>query len=292
MKAVRSLFFTIVFILVLLVFKAPVFAQTSSIADLPQDTISTQNQYLAPNTNPDVPRNLHTYTQNVMIEVLSSLLCQVAGVDPINPTQSCLGVDIKTKKIGYVQGGGGALGVMSQGIAILYTPALHTGDYIRYLGQSFGIAKPAHAQGVGFDALSPIIPLWTTFRNVSYLFFILIFIVIGVGIMLRSRIDPRTVMTIQNQIPKIIISLILITFSFAIAGFLIDLMYITIYIVYGLLATSGNVSSLSPAVVQGQNVLQAAGSLEKIQLTDSWVLQEVPYNLRVILRASLDLYLV
>ena len=43
-------------------------------------------------------------------------------------------------------------------------------------------------------------------------------------------------MTIQNQIPKIIISLILVTFSFAIAGFLIDLMWVSIYVVINLMS--------------------------------------------------------
>ncbi len=48
--------------------------------------------------------------------------------------------------------------------------------------------------------------------------------------MLRVHIDPRTVMTIENQIPKIIVGIILVTFSFAIAGLLIDLMYVAIYL--------------------------------------------------------------
>jgi hypothetical protein len=67
--------------------------------------------------------------------------------------------------------------------------------------------------------------------------FIIIFLVIGMAIMLRVRIDPRTVMTIQNQIPKIIIGVVMVTFSFAIAGFLIDMMWTSMYVSYGILST-------------------------------------------------------
>jgi hypothetical protein len=186
----------------------------------------------------------------------------MTGVDPINPGQACLGVDPKTNKIGFVNQGGGALGVMSQGIALLYTPPAHTSSFIAYMGENFGIAKKSYAQGVGFNAISPLIPIWTIFRNITYSLFVFIFVLIGLAIMLRAKIDPRTVMTVQNQIPKIIIGLILITFSFAIAGFLIDLMYISIYIIYSVLSGVIDLSTLSPQAIQGQNVINAAGHLQ------------------------------
>ena len=47
--------------------------------------------------------------------------------------------------------------------------------------------------------------------------------------MLRIKIDPRTVMTIQNQIPRVIICIILITFSYAFAGAMIDVMWAVTY---------------------------------------------------------------
>jgi hypothetical protein len=143
---------------------------------------------VAPNTNPDVPNNLHTYTQNAMIEVMAAMTCQLAGVDPINPNQKCLGVDQKTGKIGFVEKGGGAIGVMGNMIAMLYTPPLHTGDYFAYLGQNFGLAKPAYAANVaGFESLNPLMPLWSAFRNIVYLFFVIVFIIIGLAVMLRIK---------------------------------------------------------------------------------------------------------
>ncbi len=55
--------------------------------------------------------------------------------------------------------------------------------------------------------------------------------------MLRVKIDPRTVMSIQNAIPRVIIGIVLVTFSFAIAGFLIDIMWVLIYSMYGIFSS-------------------------------------------------------
>ena len=66
-------------------------------------TVSAQSN-TPPTTNvaENVPNNLHNWTQTVMIEVMSALTCQIAGVDPINPKQSCLVVDQKSGKIGFL----------------------------------------------------------------------------------------------------------------------------------------------------------------------------------------------
>lgn len=205
----------------------------------------TTNLNTTSNANPTVPSNLHTWTQNVMIEVMAAATCQLAGVDPVNPNQKCLGVDQKTGSIGFVEEGGGAIGVMSNFIAMTFTPPLHTSDYFSYLAQNFGIAKPAFAQVTGFSSLKPLMGLWVAFRNIVYLLFVLVFVIVGVAIMLRVKIDPRTVMTIENQIPKIIVGLVLVTFSFAIAGFLIDLMYVSTYLVSNVVADA-NPSAIPP----------------------------------------------
>jgi len=253
MKISARFFLTsVIFAIFYLLFSiVPAFAQSQN-----------PNPYTVPNTNPDVPKNLHTWTQNVMIEVMSAMSCQLTGIDPTNPKAQCLGVDQKTGKIGYVEGGGGAIGVAGKMIAMLYTPPLHTGDYFKYLASNFGIAKPTHA-ATGFEGLKPIQSLWVAFRNIVYLLFVIIFIVIGLAIMLRVRIDPRTIMTIQNQIPKIIIGILLVTFSFAIAGFLIDLMYVVIFLSYELIsqAVPSIGSSLNPLFLQDATPFKAASEV-------------------------------
>ena len=219
----RVLGFLFAFLLLIFVSKTS-FAQTAS--------------YIPQNTNQNVPNNLNIYSQNVLFSVISVIGCQIAGIDPVTKSQTCLGFDQKTGKIGYVNSNGGAIGVMGNMIGVLYTPPIHTADYFQYLAGNFGITKGAYAQGVGLTSINPISGLWVTFRNIVYLLFVLVFVLIGLGIMLRVRIDPRTVMTIQNQIPKIIIGLILVTFSFAIAGFLIDLMWVAMIVIINILTTA------------------------------------------------------
>ena len=68
------------------------------------------NAYTAPNLAPDVPRNLHTWTQTVTIEVLFFLICFSEGMAPAAPNSQCLGVDQKTGGIGDVGQNGGAMG--------------------------------------------------------------------------------------------------------------------------------------------------------------------------------------
>lgn len=217
--------------------------------------------HLSPNTNPDVPVNLHTWTQNVMIEVMAAMSCQLSGIDPTNTSAQCLGVDQATGKISFVPStssgqGGGAIGIMGHLITQLYQPPLHTSDYFKDLARNFGFVKPAYAQGIGYLGLKPLMNLWQVFRNVVYLFFVIAFILIGLAIMFRVKIDPRTVMTIGNQIPQIIAGIIIVTFSYAIAGFLIDMMYVSIYLLVAL------ASQASPSIaVDVQNIVQSTNPI-------------------------------
>jgi hypothetical protein len=196
-----------------------------------------QNSYPAPVVNNDVPINQHTHVQSVMIEVMAAAICQLAGVDVINPQQGCLGIDPTTQKIGYISPAdienspkiGGAVGMMTGLISSTYYIPISGSEYVRYMASKFGVTQPALAQTNGFNSLEPVRNLWIKTRNLAYLFFVIAFVFIGLGIMLRFKIDPRTVMTIQNQIPKMVIGILLITFSYAIAGAMIDLMWLGTY---------------------------------------------------------------
>ena len=264
MSALTRVFFIFTFLLgCFLLFKPAAFAQTLN--QTPQSQSIQQSMYS--DTNPNVPKNLHTFTQNVMIEVMSAMICQISGIDPINGSQGCLGIDPQSKKIGFVKNGGGLIGVLSNSIATLYTPPLHTSDYFKYMAANFGITKNAYASNDrGYNSITPLAGIWLTARNVAYLFFVILFLIIGIGIMLRIHIDPRTVMTIQNQIPKIIIAIVLVTFSFAIAGLLIDLMYIISYLLLGIIASSdvslgGGAAAFAFRLVSSTNPLDAANTV-------------------------------
>lgn len=131
-----------------------------------------------------------------------------------------------------------ALGTISYVIGDIFAHPPASGIYYAYdaLDNSGFLAEPAYAQGIGFAGLSPILPLWKATRNISYSVIIIVMIVIGFMVIFRMKIDPKTVISVQAAIPRIIIALLLITLSYPIVGFLVDLMYLSMAIVISLLA--------------------------------------------------------
>ncbi len=208
----------------------------------------TLNEFRIPDTDSTVPKNTHAYTQILLIDILSAITCQLTGIDPVMPSQPCIGFNPLTGKFGAAQQRiedkpqlGGALGVLAQQIGVLYQKPASSKTYFDYLSANFGIVKPAYAQqtncnslnnsafGYGYCGLNPIFEIWKLARDFAYALLVIAFVVLALGIMLRFKIDARTVMTLQNQIPRVIIAIILITFSYAIAGVMVDLMWTVTY---------------------------------------------------------------
>jgi len=127
-------------------------------------------------------------------------------------------------------------------VTYVYTnPPASTYAFVRDMGESLGFfPKSAYAQGIGFSGLSQLLPMWKAFRNVAYLLLAIFMIVIGFLIMFRKKIDPKTVITVQNALPNIVVTLLLITFSYAIVGVLIDFMYLLIMLSVSILQPISN----------------------------------------------------
>jgi hypothetical protein len=134
-------------------------------------------------------------------------------------------------------------GFLTNLIALPYTNPPASGVYWAYSGlQNAGfIPKTYAAEGTGFAAMKPFMSVWKVFRDLSYMLLVLVLIAIGFMIMFRAKLNPQTVISIENSLPKIVVALLLITFSFAIAGFLIDLMYISIGIIAVLFSNAPNI---------------------------------------------------
>jgi len=115
-------------------------------------------------------------------------------------------------------------------VAFLFSDRPLSGiSYLKNVARDLHLIPEARAQvGFGFNALDPILPLWKVSRNIAYAFLVLAIIAIAFMIMFRVKISPQTIISVQSALPKIVIAVILITFSYAIAGFLVDLMYVVI----------------------------------------------------------------
>src|SRR3990167_11174865 len=103
------------------------------------------------NTNPDVPQNLNTYTQSVFINIATTVFCIFTGVDPLSPQGKCLGIDPATRKISYVDQGGGLMAITGNLIASTFYIPVSTHDYGSFMASNFGIGEKVYAQSLGFN---------------------------------------------------------------------------------------------------------------------------------------------
>lgn len=138
----------------------------------------------------------------------------------------------------------GAQGSLATAIAQLYTHQPSSVEYLAYAGQRLNLIKPTYAAtGEGWNFLDiPTLKIWTKFRDVAYLLFVVIFVVIGMMIMFRAKLNPQTVINIQLALPRIVVALILVTFSYALSGLMVDIVFLGNGLIKNIVAskTTGN----------------------------------------------------
>lgn len=93
----------------------------------------------------------------------------------------------------------------------------------------------SYSPGIGYNLLQPIIGLWEYSRNIVYGIYIIILIVLAFVIMLRRPLGGQELVTIANSIPSLIVSIVLVTFSYPICGLFIDAVYLGSNLGYNLL---------------------------------------------------------
>lgn len=174
------------------------------------------------------PANNKTKKQKAVNDLTSLIACQTVG-ELCSPTQQP-GSDEYFKK--------SALGNVANYISISYTNPPASGMYwARAQFERIGLAPKTYAaEGIGLAGLKPFASLWILFRNAAYLLLTLLIVAIGLMIMFRLKVNPQTVITLENSLPRIVITILLITFSFPIAGFMIDLMYALIFLAISIFA--------------------------------------------------------
>jgi|SRR3989344_1045853 len=143
----------------------------------------------------------------------------------------------------------GLVSQISTGLGLAFSsPPVSFTSYLASVRENIGrhsIVQPAYAQntGYGFQNLLPILPVWKAFRNVAYFVFVLVFVLYGFMVMFRMKINPQNVASFQTAIPKIVTTLLVITFAYAIAGFMIDLMYVVFNLILSVFVVSGLIST-------------------------------------------------
>ena len=140
-----------------------------------------------------------------------------------------------------------------------YPPASSSYWAVDTLQKAGFVPKSYAAEGIGFSSIKPLMNIWVIFRNVAYLIIVLVLVSIGFMIMFRMKLNPQTVISVENSLPKIVVALLLITFSFAIAGFLIDIMYLLILFSISILSSGDTFYSTTK--VQNEFLNSGIGTL-------------------------------
>jgi hypothetical protein len=171
-----------------------------------------------------------------------------AGGDEINKSGSGVPEDMKQ----------GLLGLEDTAITYAYTnyPATSVTEHLAnewvpgYKAANTSTYAAENASDSGYNTLinSGIEQLWVKIRDIAYLFFVIVMIVVGFMIMFRSKIGGQTLVSIGNFLPGVIVSLILITFSFAIAGIMIDIGGVITNLIISLYTTGNGAMSASDLI--------------------------------------------
>ena len=166
--------------------------------------------------------NLQSFVNETIKAIMGSAVHFIIGtVFPNITNTESQSFDTKNLKNG---------GLLSAGFLIMSniyaSPPASGVNYLANIGRDLKIINPVYAQErvSGYQVMEPLRQLWKTFRNIAYILLVIVLIAMGFAIMFRVKISPQAIITIQAALPRIIMALILITFSYAIVGFMFDVM--------------------------------------------------------------------
>ena len=129
------------------------------------------------------------------------------------------------------------------------------------------------AQGIGFTKMQPFASIWLAFRNIAFTLMVLGIVTIGFMVMFRLRINPQVSITLENSLPRIFVSMLLVTFSFAIAGFMIDIMYFIMLTGISVIARADPSGSISPQIEHVRYLNARGGEL----IDGMWNVNNIPW---------------
>ncbi|MEI7653582.1 MAG: hypothetical protein WCJ70_04930 [bacterium] len=110
---------------------------------------------------------------------------------------------------------------------------------VAWLGDTLehvGFVPKSYAQGIGFSALGSYREVWKIMRDAAFLLITLVIVISGFIIIFGIKVGEKAGVAIEEMLPRLVIVLIMISLSYAIVGFMIDLMYIVMFIAFSVMA--------------------------------------------------------
>lgn len=207
------------------------------------------------------------YTHAQVVWIIDTLLNILGGV-AVNCANSTDPVGCLTEAMAAGESQGVVL-TMARGIDIMsQTKPLSGVDYVAGKLQKFDLVDSSYAQapttataGFGFaNSLAIVQPLWTSIRDVAYSLVIFAILILAFMVMLRAKVSAQASITVQSALPRVALGLIMITFSYAIAGFMVDLIFVLQGLLSGVIASS----SLTGGPTAGKSALDSFNAMNNV----------------------------
>lgn len=191
------------------------------------------------------PANSKTPQQRLVLSITRYISCGIVGA-------GCIDKDGEATSL---------LGRLTTltGHTLTHPPASGVGYTYMVFERAGIVPKSYAAEGIGFAAIKGFSPLWQVFRNVCYGILVLVMVIVSFMIMFRFKLNAQTAVSIESALPRLVLSLLLITFSYAIAGFMIDMMYVLMGVVITVMCANGTYCDINTAINQHFN--NGAGAL-------------------------------
>jgi hypothetical protein len=161
-----------------------------------------------------------------MLEIMSALSAADCATFNSNPLAVAAGVQDPPKYANY---SGSLAGIVMKGTTLAYTEPVPVSMayYSRHLASKIPFVKnTAYAQVIktdSFPIFDTMLDLWQITRNFAFAIVAMFMTITGIMIMMRKQINPKTAVTVQNALPRLVIALALIAFSYAISALFIAL---------------------------------------------------------------------
>lgn len=176
-----------------------------------------QTKYLEASKNDDPAAQIKTQT---MAGIICTVVGELCGSDMKAPTDT-----------------NSYLHQAANIIAMPYGKPVASGvAWASDLMEHVGFAPKTYAQGIGFSALGSYQRAWKVMRDAAFLLITLAIVVSGFIIIFGVPVGDKAGVNIEEMLPRLVIVLIAISLSYAIVGFMIDLMYVITFVSFSTMA--------------------------------------------------------
>lgn len=211
---------------------------------------------------------LNSITAIIIGSDLTNCISKLNGGDMSGVGTCMKNLNVNPSNFNGMGPGGTITGLASLTNSLLNARPASGISYVRETAARLHIVPQAYAQsGVGYSTLSPVQTVWGVVRDISYALAVVVIIVMAFMIMFRIKISPQVVVTVQSALPRVVIALVLITFSYAIAGFIVDLMYVIVGAFAVMIKLAGGAIVATPGMVgqpNGVNPLDTIGLFKQL----------------------------